>query len=362
MSEGEPPAKKIKEICDTHGCEDMDDLIKRIKTHNNNLAPVIHDSFSKPIPLTKCYVGTIKNAKNISKIIVTLNEKLPLKEYQHLKRVRNKRVLLCPAGDLNGFNIDHFLASNICELKDAFEDIHEIEVPALAPQVRNQFEVVNKIWPCNFHPNKYNEKLLSGNFFDETDLKKHREYMTLVAEVAKYYTKNLNINIEDINVAVVVDVSIHSVVAISVNNSNHPIQHAAMLAIDNVAATQNGGAWVVSEQKEINVGLRGINRDLHKHLKGLYKEIKFGARKYETKDELLCNDKKVYDGPYLCTGYYIYMLREPCMMCAMALVHARIKRVFFCFENMDHGALKSRVKLHTTESLNHHFEVFTGFL
>ena len=25
--------------------------------------------------------------------------------------------------------------------------------------------------------------------------------------------------------------------------------------------------------------------------------------------------------PYLCTGYECYVLREPCTMCAMALVH-----------------------------------------
>ncbi|CAA2967331.1 probable inactive tRNA-specific adenosine deaminase 3 [Olea europaea subsp. europaea] len=45
--------------------------------------------------------------------------------------------------------------------------------------------------------------------------------------------------------------------------------------------------------------------------------------------------------PYLCTGYDIYslLLWEPCTMCAMALVHQRIKVIFYAFPNARDGAL-----------------------
>ena len=48
--------------------------------------------------------------------------------------------------------------------------------------------------------------------------------------------------------------------------------------------------------------------------------------------------------------------------CAMALLHSRIRRVFYgCADNVQ-GALGSRYKIHTQTGLNHHFEVFYGIL
>ena len=63
--------------------------------------------------------------------------------------------------------------------------------------------------------------------------------------------------------------------------------------------------------------------------------------------------------PYLCTGYDCYVVHEPCVMCAMALVHSRLRRVIFCVTNSQHGALGgSGIKLHSHKSLNHHYQVF----
>ena len=48
--------------------------------------------------------------------------------------------------------------------------------------------------------------------------------------------------------------------------------------------------------------------------------------------------------------------------CAMALVHSRIRRVFYGCTDIVTGALGSRYKIHTQVGLNHHFEVFRGVL
>jgi len=62
--------------------------------------------------------------------------------------------------------------------------------------------------------------------------------------------------------------------------------------------------------------------------------------------------------PYLCTGWDCFLVREPCMMCAMALLHSRIRRVIYCRPDALHGALGGRHRLHAQRSLNHHYRVY----
>ena len=62
--------------------------------------------------------------------------------------------------------------------------------------------------------------------------------------------------------------------------------------------------------------------------------------------------------PYLCTGYDCYIVHEPCAMCAMALVHSRIRRVIYCVPDQQHGALGGSFRLHGQKSLNHHYQVY----
>ena len=62
--------------------------------------------------------------------------------------------------------------------------------------------------------------------------------------------------------------------------------------------------------------------------------------------------------PYLCTGFDCYMIHEPCAMCAMALVHSRVRRVIFCVPDSVHGALGGAFRLHGQKSLNHHYQVY----
>ena len=59
---------------------------------------------------------------------------------------------------------------------------------------------------------------------------------------------------------------------------------------------------------------------------------------------------------YLCTGYDAFLYREPCLSCAMALVHGRIKRVF-CLQKRKDGAYSgSRFNYH--RALNHRYNVY----
>jgi len=50
-----------------------------------------------------------------------------------------------------------------------------------------------------------------------------------------------------------------------------------------------------------------------------------------------------------------------CFRCSMALVHSRIKRVYYGSSSRE-GALGSRYKLHVQDRVNHHYQVFSGVL
>ncbi len=53
------------------------------------------------------------------------------------------------------------------------------------------------------------------------------------------------------------------------------------------------------------------------------------------------------------------MSTEPDLMASMALVHSRIRRVFFRTADTAQGALESgQGHIHSLQALNHHYRVF----
>lgn len=61
--------------------------------------------------------------------------------------------------------------------------------------------------------------------------------------------------------------------------------------------------------------------------------------------------------PYLCVDAEVYLQNEPCVMCAMALVHSRVRMVVFAKENPDFGGFGGRVALQQEKKLNHQVRV-----
>lgn len=67
-------------------------------------------------------------------------------------------------------------------------------------------------------------------------------------------------------------------------------------------------------------------------------------------------------GNYRLPECELYVTLEPCAMCAMALLHARFKRVVFGARDPKTGAAGSVLNLFEFKPLNHHTELAAGVL
>jgi tRNA(adenine34) deaminase len=67
-------------------------------------------------------------------------------------------------------------------------------------------------------------------------------------------------------------------------------------------------------------------------------------------------------GNYRLPGCTLYVTLEPCAMCAMALMHARIGRLVFAASDPKTGAVGSVLNLFDNDKLNHHTRVEGGLL
>ena len=67
-------------------------------------------------------------------------------------------------------------------------------------------------------------------------------------------------------------------------------------------------------------------------------------------------------GNYRLTGHTLYVTLEPCIMCASAIVHARVSRLVFGAWDPKAGAAGSTLNVFTMPSMNHRVDVFGGVL
>ena len=58
----------------------------------------------------------------------------------------------------------------------------------------------------------------------------------------------------------------------------------------------------------------------------------------------------------------LYVTVEPCMMCASAIVHSRIHRLYYGASSPKTGAAKSQIAFFSSSYLNHTVEIYEGLL
>ncbi|XP_076313683.1 putative inactive tRNA-specific adenosine deaminase-like protein 3 isoform X2 [Tachypleus tridentatus] len=334
------------------------------------LTPVLADKYYQHTEGENVYVAEILHQKMTAQLVKTLSSQYPLPGLSHVKRVRSKtneknsglEIIICRAIDVN---VDHQdssstsiptekIINNDVSLMNALSEFSRLlVVPKYPPLTRKQYEQSRQLWPVQFHEDKYIAKVINNQIFTASELNFIEQNMSLALELAMDSKCHIG--------AVVVDPATKTVVAKAHDFRNrHTLQHAVMVAIDLVAQGQNGGAWN-------RYGLqRGPNLQEAESLNNscIERDIKTGENHTTSKSlDKCCSEDCILPktSPYLCTGYDLYVTREPCTMCAMALVHSRIRRVFYGV-SIPWGALGSQYKIHVQDGLNHHFEVWKGVL
>lgn len=293
--------------------------------------PVLPDVYYQPVQLIDVFVSTIKEKKETANILKNLCQEFPLDELGHLKRIKSSKSKDTPLQVIVSKPEESL--EKIFTTEDDNNSVYKhlskpykVKVPRYAPLTRKQYEEALLYWPVSFHEDKRISNLLSGKFFTDKELNTIKNHMKEAIQYAEQARDKNQIPVG----AVVVDPAIDTVIAKAhdLRSGEHPLQHAALVCIDMVARSQGGGMW--------------------NNIEGMYN---------------LDPESKTTDttGAYLCTGYDVYLTREPCIMCSMALVHSRVSRVFYGSSTMD-GALGSKYKLHTQKEINHRYDVFRSVL
>jgi len=126
------------------------------------------------------------------------------------------------------------------------------------------------------------------------------------------------------------------------------MREALLLAQEAAACGEVPVGAVVVLDGEI-VG-RGFNQPIRRHDPTAHAEI------------MALRDAASRLGNYRLPGCSLYVTLEPCIMCAGAIMHARIARVVFGASDPKTGACGSVVDLFAEARLNHHAEVIGGIL
>lgn len=126
------------------------------------------------------------------------------------------------------------------------------------------------------------------------------------------------------------------------------MRHALELASQSQAAGEVPVGAVVVKNGEI-VG-RGFNAPISRHDPSAHAEM------------MALRDAAQRLGNYRLVGCELFVTLEPCLMCAGAIMHARIARVVYGASDPKTGACGSVLDAFAERRLNHHAEVTGGVL
>ncbi|ORX53108.1 cytidine deaminase-like protein [Hesseltinella vesiculosa] len=277
---------------------------------------ILSEERSRDLVTTTVLVTRVE-PRSTNALLKFVQKHLPvLPNLDHCKRVKRSTIenqivleaILCHQDQLTPDQIKTLAAQ--CDIT---VDPYTKQVPAHAPRTKNQLHDWNKVWPLSYHEDPRQDPT-----WTQQDIDVFQQHMQQLMETPFIGTDSaLPI------FACVVNPKTNAVLAHAndTRHLGHPLHHAVMNCLDKLAAKERS-LWITE-----------------------------GKRKHEASE----------DTGYLCSGYDLYVTHEPCTMCAMALVHSRIGRVFYSIPTST-GGLGSAYKIHTHASLNHHYKAYKNLL
>ncbi|KAJ8554469.1 hypothetical protein K7X08_025147 [Anisodus acutangulus] len=343
-------------------------------------------SFLPHLQPTVNVLAAVIEPQDANTLVRKLNQIAPLENLRHVKRVRKK----CIDGGKPQLSLLLSLAvendAEVLELVKSYQlSTFITKVCKYAATSKEEWDEQCKLWPTSYHPPTYNISGITG--FSEEESQSVFSFMRHTVDLA---TSSVG---QVVNAAVIVDPSTNQVIAsacdqvisspslanevskegICSNYLENVNQQTLLLdgsieeskhIINNVAcvhpwrwALQSFGCCRPLRHAAIVAIEYSAARD--RQLFPDYTALSpLKRQKIEESDSQSNGHSSESLRPYLCTGCDIYLAWEPCPMCAMALVHQRVRRIFFSFPNSNAGALGSVHRLQGERSLNHHYAVF----
>lgn len=292
----------IKEINDERKLEEHEIYTTAIACEiEPKQASTVLEQFCSLMPLQPYGLGHLKRMKR------TVLEK----SIEKHKDIIILEILVCPEKNIDQIPLELL---KYCDKKRV---VKVAKIPALN---RVEFEEWGRVWPSSYRPNILERQREHGA--SKEDIERVKKYLELVkhdrnrCEIELNKPNNGGIIVNPLNEAVVmtsIDAYLHLKKMQGENIYNHPLYTPTMICIEGISAIVRG-----------EIDSQGL----------------------------------LPDDYYLCTGLDLYLYREPDLMSSMALVHSRIRHVYYLNESVDDGALNTFYNLHCLRSLNHKFRVF----
>ncbi|KAF8822131.1 cytidine and deoxycytidylate deaminase zinc-binding region domain-containing protein [Cardiosporidium cionae] len=291
-------------------------------------------SYSSPAAVTLRSAFVLSNIPpSLCQKVIALTKPLSVdaNEFPHLKRCQRSsdnqlRILLG-----NSKTLPESLLSLLSENSVRYI-VENVEVPANPPLSREHYRSCLSYWPVIYRRGAWEP--LTVTLETKFEWKKH---LQSAIDVGKRFGSRKS------GCVVVLNDSVCGTAGDSIET--HPLHHASMVVIQEIA-----GKMCLSDGDILPMltFLMSSKKDIY--LDKLYCMLIFSGN---------LNSGNIPAEQYLLTGASVFLSHEPCVMCAMALLHSRVHIVVFAERNMLHGGLGSRFCLHMNAKLNHKFHAFS---